>query len=195
LTFGTALAQSLLYAIKTDGILTMADTQRSQTGEDQARFAGNKKKQMLLVAVILGVMVLSVGATLAALKFLRPSPATLESAAQEQATPPPVPAIYYPLQPPIVVNFAVKGRQRYLQAELTLMTRDGSVISTIELHQSMIRNALILLIGGHSFEDLQTAEGKELLRQSCLQEIQRLLQEEIGRPGIEQVLFTDFVMQ
>lgn len=173
----------------------MADTQRSQTGEDQARFAGNKKKQMLLVAVILGVMVLSVGATLAALKFLRPSPATLESAAQEQATPPPVPAIYYPLQPPIVVNFAVKGRQRYLQAELTLMTRDGSVISTIELHQSMIRNALILLIGGHSFEDLQTAEGKELLRQSCLQEIQRLLQEEIGRPGIEQVLFTDFVMQ
>jgi flagellar FliL protein len=82
-----------------------------------------------------------------------------------------------------------------LQAELTLMTRDGSVIGAVELHQAMIRNSLIMLIGGKSFEDLQTAEGKELLRQDCLQEIQRLLQQEIGKPGIEQVLFTDFVMQ
>lgn len=174
----------------------MADAE--QAGEDQAnpKIATSKKKQILLVAVLLGVIALSVGATLVALKFLSPTPTPqAESASQEQTPPPPTPAIYYPLKPPIVVNFAVKGRQRYLQAELTLMTRDGSVISTIELHQSMIRNALILLIGGHSFEELQTAEGKELLRQSCLQEIQRLLQQEIGKPGIEQVLFTDFVMQ
>ena len=73
--------------------------------------------------------------------------------------------------------------------------RDGSVISTIELHQSMIRNALILLIGGHSFEELQTAEGKELLRQQALLSVQEVLEKETGKAGVEQVLFTNFVMQ
>ena len=105
------------------------------------------------------------------------------------------PAIYYPINPPIIVNFDARGRQRFLQAELALMTRDTDVVSAIELHMPMIRNSLILLIGGHLYEELQTAEGKELLRQQCLQELQRLMQQEIGKPGIEQVLFTNFVMQ
>lgn len=176
----------------------MADADQDQAGENQEKpkSPGGKKKLILLATVLIGVIALSVGATLGALKFLSPAEPPVEVAATEEQKPlPPAPAIYYPLKPPILVNFSVKGRQRFLQVELTLMTRDGSVISAIELHQSMIRNALILLIGGHSFEELQTAEGKELLRQSCLQEIQRLLEQEIGKPGIEQVLFTDFVMQ
>lgn len=176
----------------------MADAEQGQDNGIQAdgTNAGGRRKWILLVVVLLGAIALSVGATLAALKFLGPTPTShVEAAQQEQPPPPPLPAIYYPLKPPIVVSFSVKGRQRLLQTELTVMTRDGSVISAIELHQSMIRNALILLIGGHEFEELTTAEGKELLRQSCLQEIQRLLQAEIGRPGIEQVLFTEFVMQ
>jgi flagellar FliL protein len=59
----------------------------------------------------------------------------------------------------------------------------------------MIRNALVLQFGGQVYADLQTAEGKELLRQQALENIQNLLQQEIGKPGVEQVLFTNFVMQ
>jgi flagellar FliL protein len=162
-------------------------------GDNQAQPASGKKKIILLAAAMLGVIVISVGGTVAALKFLAPPPPPAETA--ENAHPAQTPAIYYPIKPALMVNFNVRGRQRFLQAELTLMTRDGSVIGAVELHQAMIRNSLIMLIGGKSFEDLQTAEGKELLRQDCLQEIQRLLQQEIGKPGIEQVLFTDFVMQ
>lgn len=162
-------------------------------GDNQAQPASGKKKIILLAAAMLGVIVISVGGTVAALKFLAPAPPPPETA--ENAHPTQTPAIYYPIKPALMVNFNVRGRQRFLQAELTLMTRDGSVISAVELHQAMIRNSLIMLIGGKSFEDLQTAEGKELLRQDCLQEIQRLLQQEIGKSGIEQVLFTDFVMQ
>lgn len=194
--FGTALAQPLVELKKTDGILTMADADQKDTGENQEKPKGGKKKWILLALLVVGIIALSVGATIAALKFLGPQPEPEEAVStEEQAPPPPTPAIYYPLKPAIVVNFSVRGRQRFLQVELTLMTRDGAVVSAIELHQSMIRNALIMLIGGQSFEELQTAEGKELLRQNCLQEIQRLLQQEIGQPGIEQVLFTDFVMQ
>jgi Flagellar basal body-associated protein len=165
-------------------------------GDNQENPPIGKKKIILLAAALLGVIAISVGATVAALKFLAPPPAPAPTeVAAENTQPMQTPAIYYPLKPALMVNFTVRGRQRFLQAELTLMTRDGSVISAVELHQSMIRNSLIMLIGGKSFEDLQTAEGKELLRQDCLQEIQRLLQQEIGKPGIEQVLFTDFVMQ
>lgn len=172
----------------------MAD--KKEAGKNQEKPKSGKKKLILLGAALLGIVAISVGATVAALKILGPAPAPLEAEVADPNAPPPQPAaIYYPLKPAIMVTFTVRGRQRFLQTELTFMLRDGTVVSAIELHQPMIRNALIMLIGGQSFEELQTAEGKELLRQNCLQEIQRLLQKEIGKPGIEQVLFTDFVMQ
>lgn len=176
----------------------MADAKSEATDEIKLGKLAGKKRLILLALVLIGVIGLSVGATVVALKFFAPpsSEVATETGTPEDALPPlPKPAIYYPLKPPIIVNFMVRGRQRFLQAELTLMTRDESVISTIELHQAMIRSALILLIGGQVYEELQTAEGKELLRQQCLQEIQRILQQEISKPGIDQVLFTNFVMQ
>lgn len=174
------------------------DDQKNGDGSEGDKSAGGKKKYILLVALGLVIAGLSVGGTLVALKFLggAPVPEETDQLVPEDAPPEPkAPAIYYPLKPAIIVNFDVRGRQRYLQAELTLMMREDDVISAIELHMPMIRNALVLLIGGQQYEDIQTAEGKELLRQQCLQELQRLLEKEIGKPGIEQVLFTNFVMQ
>lgn len=164
--------------------------------------AGGKKK--IIVLAVLGVVLiaLSVGGTLLALKFLGPETAFLaeastsvDNAAAEEAAPVRKSAIYYPLKPPIIVNFQARGRQRFLQAELTLMARDNDAVEAIELHMPMIRNALVLLFGGQIYEELQTAEGKEILRQEALSSVQGLLEREIGKPGIEQVLFTNFVMQ
>lgn len=193
--------------------------------ENEQDDAGTKKKSrttlILLVAVGVLLVALSVTGTLLAVHLMKPDPASVAAeseegalsdgeelamseadatladgaAEEEDAEPPKNHAIYYPIQPPLIVNFDARGRQRFLQAELALMTREDDVISAIELHMSMIRNSLILLIGSHLFEELQTAEGKEILRQQCLQEIQRLMEQEIGKPGVEQVLFTNFVMQ
>ncbi len=173
------------------------DDDNENTAQDEGGKSGGKggaKKLVLLI--VLGVLVigLSVGGTLFAVKMLQ-APTPEEEVATEEVEPPPSPAIYFPLKPAVIVDFSVKGRRRFLQAELTMMTRDEDVIGTIELHQPMIRNALVLLIGGQIFSEVQTAEGKELLRQQCLQEVQKLLEKEIGKPGIEQVLFTSFVIQ
>lgn len=172
------------------------DTEENQQDGGKKK-SGGKKRLILMVVLGLLLVMLSVGGTLAALKFLAPpsEEVPVDTSLQEGEDPPPPPAIYYPLKPPIVVNFSARGRQRFLQAELTLMTRDDDVISAIELHQPMLRNALVMLIGGQTFAEIQTAEGKELLRQQCLQELQALMEQEIGKPGIEQVLFTNFVMQ
>lgn len=178
----------------------MADNEQEETSENQEEGQAEKKgginlkKLILLGGLGLVVIGLSVGGTLMVLKMIQPPPEE-DMAETEPAEPPKLPAIYFPLKPAILVNFNVKGRQRFLQAELTVMTRDESIIGPIELHMPMIRNALILLIGGQVFAELQTAEGKELLRQQCLQEVQRLLEQETGKPGIEQILFSNFILQ
>lgn len=175
----------------------MADDDKTQDGDEAARPASGKKRWLLLAGLILGVALVSVGVTLAAVHLLnKPAePAVADGEPVAEAPPLPAPAIYYAIRPSLTVNFSVRGRQRFLSSELTLMTRESDVISAVELHLPMIRNALVMLIASQSFEDMQTAEGKELLRQRCLQEVQRLLEQEIGKPGIEQVLFTEFVMQ
>ena len=130
------------------------------------------------------------------------------------------PAIYYPLKPNFTVNYDVNSRQRFLQAELTLMYRNEAVKKVFEDHMPEVRNGLVLLLSGQVFEELQTAEGKEKLRAAALKTIQDIIVKESARsaektkekddgkekskekgkekkpePNIEQVLFTQFVMQ
>src|SRR5690625_7087035 len=71
------------------------------------------------------------------------------------------------------MNYDVRGRQRYLQVQVTLMLRDNAAVQSIELHQPSIRNTLVGLFSGQVFEDLQTPEGRELLRQDALRGVQR----------------------
>ena len=125
------------------------------------------------------------------------------------------PAIYFPLKT-FTVNYDVNGRQRFLQAELTLMYRDETVLKILELHMPAVRNSLVMLLSRQVFDELQTAEGKEKLRIAALAEIQGIIAKETAasaektddkeenngkpktkppEPNIEQVLFTQFVTQ
>jgi len=95
----------------------------------------------------------------------------------------------------LTVNYNAMGRQRFLRAEISIMTRDDEVVTAVELHMPMIRNNLIILFSGQAYNELQTDEGRELLKQDALKELQSIMQQEIGKPGIERILFTNFVMQ
>ena len=174
----------------------MADEENAE-GEEKAK--GGGKKFILLGVLMLVLVGVSVGGTLVAMKLLAPTAEEMtegeEGAEAEPVEVPRKPAIYFAMKPAIIVSFNVRGRQRLLQAELTLMTREDDVVPAIELHMPMIRNSLVLLIGGQLYEELQTVEGKELLRQQSLAEVQRLLEQELGKPGVEQVMYTSFVMQ
>lgn len=177
------------------------DDDRELTEEEQvaADAAAAKKKKRKLMLIIGGLVLLLVllGGALAAW-FFWPGAAEEDAAsgeAVEEVEPPEQTAIYYPLKEKFITNYDVRGRQRFLQVEVTLMLRDDDVIPTIELHMPRIRNDLIMLFSGQVFEDLQTPEGKELLRQDSLRGVQDILEQEIGKPGVEQVLFTSFVMQ
>jgi flagellar protein FliL len=128
-----------------------------------------------------------------------------------------LPATYFLLQPNFTVNYDVDGKQRFLQAEITLMYRDESVLKTLELHMPAVRNGIVLLLSSQHFPDLQTTEGRENLRAETLKAVQEILLKEQAPsedkkdseksksksksknkkalPSVEQVLFTQFVMQ
>lgn len=105
------------------------------------------------------------------------------------------PAVYLPIDPAFVVNFASQGKARFLQITVEVMTRDETVPDKVKLHMPVIRNNLMLLFSTQTFDNVSTLEGKESLREESLEVVQQILEEETGDPGIEAVYFTSFVMQ
>jgi len=173
-----------------------------EAGEESG---GGKKKLILLIVIGLLLVGVSVGGTIFAMKFLEePAAEMAEGEGAEEmegegedaeASMEKMPAIYFPLKPPFIINFDSRGRARFLQASVSVMARDQAVIDAIQLHMPLIRNSIVMMLSAQDFEELRTAEGKEFARQLALQEIQKILEQEIGDKGIEQALFTDFVMQ
>lgn len=102
---------------------------------------------------------------------------------------------YHTFKPPFVVNFFVAGKQRYLQISLTAMVREPGVMDALILHTPLIRNKLVMLISGESLDELQTLEGKKQLQEKLLKAVQEIMQQEIKKPGVENVLFDSFVIQ
>lgn len=167
-------------------------------GKNKPKFSGVGTRKNLLIMLALGFVLVgfSIGGTIVALKIFGGMPEPVaEDIVDEVVVPAKKPAIYYPLKPDLIVTYLARGRHRYAQVGVTLMFRDDRVLAAVELHRPMILNALNMILSGQVYEELQTAEGKELVRLQCLQELQKLMEQEIGIPGIEQVLFTDFVMQ
>ncbi len=159
---------------------------------------GGKKKLIIIVVVALLAIGGAVGGTLFMLGFFD-SDGTAEEAAEEvvdeNVVEKPAPAIYFPIKPSFIVNFQSRGRQRYLQTDVILMTRDPAMFTGLQEHLPLIKNRLVMLFGGEVYEELQTDEGRELLRQKALEAVKEITEQELGKSDIEQILFTNFVMQ
>lgn len=118
-----------------------------------------------------------------------------DKAAADAAPKGKAPAIYLSLTPAFVVNLEDTEALRYMQVDLEIMTRNPKAIEDAKAHMPRIRNSLLLLFGQQHALDLATRQGKESLQAKALAEIQRVLTEETGSPGIEAVYFSSFVIQ
>ncbi|REG82937.1 flagellar basal body-associated FliL family protein [Marinomonas pollencensis] len=158
---------------------------------------GGKKKLIIILAIVL---VLLGGGGAAAYFFLFSG--SDDAAAQEvsgsdaeDAAALAGPSIYLELDAPFVVDFMVNSKQRYLQLDMTIKSKDQAQIDAVKVHMPLIRNSLVLLLSSQSFDALQTMDGKAALKQAALDSINGILQQETGKGGIDGVLFTNFVMQ
>ncbi len=160
--------------------------------EDAAAPAAGGNKKMILIIAAVAVVMLAVGG--GAAFFL------LGSGGGEGEEAAPVVELgemqYVDLSPAFIVSFPYQGRQRYLQASLSIMTRDAAAIAAINEHMPVIRHNLLNLLTAQMLGVAETPQpGIENLRNLATEEVKAILREQIGRDGIDQVIFTAFVMQ
>ena len=159
-----------------------------------------KSKLKLIILIVVGLLLaigLSVGATLFFLKGDKKEEAKSEehAATEDAGKPVKKQAIYEVLAPAFVVNYNYKGRQRYMQVSVALMTRDQAALDALKVHMPVLRNRLVMLFSSQDFGTLMTPVGKEMLRQQATASVQELAQKETGKVTVEQVLFTNLVLQ
>ncbi len=166
----------------------------------EAKPAGKMKLIIIIVIAVLLAVGLSVGGTWFFLSKKNDGAAEeAKAAAAAEPAEPAVPvkqaAIYEELAPAFVVNFNHQGRARYMQVSVALMTRDQAALDALKVHMPVLRNRLVMLFSSQDFASLITPVGKEMLRQQATASVQELAQKETGKVTVEQVLFTNLVLQ
>ena len=104
-------------------------------------------------------------------------------------------AVYMDIEQPFVVNFQDEGQLRYLQITISVMTKNPKVVEEMKRHMPLIRNNLVMLFSGQTREGIISREGKEKIRKEAEAEVQKILKEQTGNPGVKALYFTSFVMQ
>lgn len=172
----------------------MAEKGKDEGEGEEAKPAG-KKKNKLLFLILGGLGIASVAGTAlfmtGVLGHKTPDP---EQSAEAQAPVKKTP-IYYPLEKPVTVNFETESGLRFLQVELEVMTYDPVVIENVKMHMPVIRHQLIEILSSENYGNLVTADGKTKIQQTILNKMNDILKDRTGKAGIEDVYFTNFVIQ
>lgn len=151
-------------------------------------------KKIILIAV--GVLLLA-GIGVGAMLFLKEAPPAENEAAGEatEKVTKVADPIYQGLDPDFVVAFQNPKTVRFVKLAIEVMARDDDGIEAVKLHMPVIRDRVIILLSSKSEDSLMDTEGKEQLREEVLAAVQDVLKENTGKPGVEAVYFTSFVMQ
>jgi flagellar FliL protein len=175
----------------------MATNEAAET-ESDAGSKGSRKKLIIILALV-GVLLLGGGA--AASYFLLAGSSAPEVASDTEVEPVRREAIYTKVRtlegkPSFVVTLqSADDKRHYMQAFVEAKSRNPAVDEALQLHMPLVVARLNALFSAQSFEELQSIEGKKALRNEATALVQSIMQEKIGEPGVETVLFTNFVMQ
>lgn len=102
--------------------------------------------------------------------------------------------IYHDMTPPFMVNFS-EGRIKILKIAISVMAKGDEVIDAVKKHDPLIRNNILMMLSAQNPEMLKTTDSKEALQASIKEEINKVLAERKVSSKVEDVFFTDLVMQ
>lgn len=162
--------------------------------EAAAAQGGNKKKLFLIIG--LAVVVLLAGAGTAAFFLMKKAPDLPET--KEPAKHVPVPELnpLAEIGPMInieefIVNIISGDTAHYVKASLTIELSSEEGKGEAEKRMPQMRDAILLLIGNKTFEELQDLQGKKQLKAEITSKINSFLK--AGK--VKAVYFTNFVVQ
>jgi len=108
---------------------------------------------------------------------------------------PKTPELFLPLDPAFVVNFQDQDATRYLQVGVTVMTHDPAAVQAMKDSDPVIRNALVMLFSSQTYTGLSDIAGKKKLQSEALEAVRKIVADRTGKPDVDALYFTSFVMQ
>ena len=101
---------------------------------------------------------------------------------------------YYTLEKPLLSNLT--GSRKVMQVQVTIMTHyDDRVIKNIKTHEFPIRAAMLDVMRLNTEADINQADFRKALAENLRLTINSLLEKYEGFGGVEEVSFTEFVVQ
>lgn len=92
--------------------------------------------------------------------------------------------------PPITVNISDPSGRRYLKLGMEVEV-NADVSAALQANSPRIRDAIIMLLAGKTFNDISSPDGKVLLKAEVAARLNQIL----GAQRIIRVYFTDFVVE
>ncbi len=161
----------------------------NETPEEEKKGGGSKK--LIIIGAI--VVLLLAGAGAGAYFFLMSEDKPKDGAAEEEVMDPlasmPGPMITIDT---FIVNILDENNTRYLKAAMSIECANDVVAQQVEARRPQVQDAILLLVGNKTYDELRDLQGKLQLRAELLHRLNQLLPKE---GGIKHIYFTDFVVQ
>lgn len=165
----------------------MADEQEPQP-------APKGKKKLLLIIIIAVVVLLGAGG--AAFFLMGSSDSSSEQVVENEIKQDPQQQVsYVNVAQPFVFNVTGDTRDRMVQIKVQLMVRGSENDNLARYHSPLIESTLLSTFAAATVEQLRSPTGRIDLREKATDDIRAAMNKAVGKPVVEKVLFTDFVMQ
>ncbi len=161
--------------------------------EEKVKSGKGKKKLFIIVGIL--VLVLIIGGGVAGFLLLKKESPTEEKDPGENV---PVPDLTQMevIGPMVdieefIVNIISADSNHYVKASLTVELTNEATREEVEKRMPQMRDAILLLLGNKTYEELQDLQGKRQLKAELMSKINSFLQ--AGK--VKSVYFTNFVVQ
>ena len=84
---------------------------------------------------------------------------------------------------------------KFYKADIALKVTGSEAEEKVKYHEPLIRNQLVQLFSQQTDETLGSMDAKEKLRQEALKQVQQVLEQEEGKPYVEDLLFNNLILQ
>ena len=172
----------------------MADKDTNKPDKPEKAAGGGKKKLILLLAVLL-ILLLAGGAAWYFLVYKKAEAARQAEASKAAAIAKTVPeeAQIGPMVEikEFVVNIIGQDVSHYVKASMSLELDREATLDEVNKRMPQIRDAILLLIGNKTYEELQDIQGKNQVKAEVKSKINSFLK--TGK--VNNVYLTDFVVQ
>ncbi|NMH66210.1 flagellar basal body-associated protein FliL [Shewanella salipaludis] len=101
---------------------------------------------------------------------------------------------YYGFEPEIVTNY-ISNRKKlgFVKLSVELMVKAPEDLIAIEHHDPLLRAAIVEILGNQPEAKIKSLTGREEIRRECYDMVNRLMEQETGRPLIVNLLFTTYL--